>query len=52
MSETVQELDLTAISERYFAAWAARDPYATTSSLPTTSTTGSIRSSEVEQASA
>jgi hypothetical protein len=27
MSETtVQELDLTAISERYFAAWAARDP--------------------------
>ncbi len=27
MSETAaQELDLTAISERYFAAWAARDP--------------------------
>ena len=27
MSETtVQKLDLTAISERYFAAWAARDP--------------------------
>ena len=27
MSETtVQQLDLTAISERYFAAWAARDP--------------------------
>lgn len=27
MSETtVQELDLTTISERYFAAWAARDP--------------------------
>jgi hypothetical protein len=23
---TVQKLDLTAISERYFAAWAARDP--------------------------
>jgi ketosteroid isomerase-like protein len=23
---TAQELDLTAISERYFAAWAARDP--------------------------
>ena len=27
MSETMaQELDLTALSERYFAAWAARDP--------------------------
>lgn len=27
MSETtVQDLDLTGISERYFAAWAARDP--------------------------
>ena len=24
--KTVQELDLTAISERYVAAWAARDP--------------------------
>ena len=23
---TAQKLDLTAISERYFAAWAARDP--------------------------